>query len=97
MQKQKPIEDDFLADRALELFLAGREPLLYAADLGLTPEQVYDQIRWTLKLYIEKALAAQTKLNRKGKAGRKPIGKRPLTNAEKVRQYRARKAAREGK
>lgn len=94
---QKPILDDDVADRAIELFLAGHEPLLFAANLGLMPEQVYDQIRWTLRLYIDKALAAQTKLNRKGKAGRKPIGERPLTNAEKVRQYRARKAAREGK
>lgn len=39
----------------------------------------------------------QDKLSREGKAGRKPMGERPLTNAEKVARYRARKAARKGK
>jgi len=33
----------------------------------------------------------QAKLRRKGRAGRKPEGDRPLTNTETVRRYRAKK------
>ena len=61
MTETKPIADESTADRAIELFLSGFDPLLYAADLGLTPEQVWDQIRTTLRIYIEKAMAANEK------------------------------------
>lgn len=59
-----PIHDDVLADYALELFLKGYEPLLYAADLGLTPEQVWDVLRLALR-------HCRDTHGRKGKAGRK--------------------------
>lgn len=45
----QPIEDEFLADKAIDLFIAEYEPLLYAADLGATPQQVWDTIRTALK------------------------------------------------
>ena len=79
-----PIADESTAERVIESFLAGYDPLLYAADLGLTPEQVFDQIRWTLKRYIEK-------LTRKGKAGRKRIGDQPMTGTQRARKSRAAK------
>lgn len=85
-QTIQPISDDDLADRAIELFLAGYEPMLFARDLGLTPEQVYDQIRWTLQLYIDKALAAQTKLSRKG-TGR-PRKADALSAAQRSKKWR---------
>lgn len=40
---------------------------------------------------LAKNCELQDKLRRKGKAGRKPEGERPLTNAETVRRYRAKK------
>lgn len=82
-----PIADESTAERVIESFLAGYDPLLYAADLGLTPEQVFDQVRWTLSLYIEKA----QRLSRKGKAGRKPLGDRAATGTERARKSRAAK------
>jgi len=85
-----PIPDEAAADRAIELFLRGFDPLLFAADLGLTPEQVWDQIRVTLQIYVEKALAAEQKLSRKG-TGRKPLFGRPMTNAERQRRKYAKK------
>lgn len=68
----QPIADESTAERVIEQFLAGYDPLLFAGDFGLTPEQVFDQIRWTLRLYVEKALADARKLSRRGRAGRKP-------------------------
>jgi len=68
----QPIPDENTAERVIELFLAGYDPLLFAADFGLTSEQVIDQIRWTLKIYVEKTIAQAHKLRRKGMAGRKP-------------------------
>lgn len=85
-----PIADEMLADRAIELFRRRYDPLLFAADLGLTPEQVWDQIRVTLDIYIEKSLAAEQKLRRKG-TGRKPLFDRPMTNAERQRRKYAKK------
>lgn len=40
---------------------------------------------------LAKNCELQTKLRRKGRAGRKPEGDRPLTNAEIVSRYRAKK------
>lgn len=85
-----PIADESLADRAIELFLAGHDPLLYAADLGLTPETVFDQIRTTLRIHIEKTLAAEQKLSRKG-TGRPPLFGKPMSNAERLQRSRAKK------
>lgn len=85
-----PIADELTADRAIELFLAGHDPLLFAANLGLTPEQVWNQIRVTLRIYVEKALAAEQKLSRKG-TGRKPLFGRPMTNAERQKRKYAKK------
>lgn len=68
----QPIADDNIAECVIEQFLAGYDPLLFAGDFDLTPEQVTDQIRWTLRLYVEKAIADGRKLSRKGRAGRKP-------------------------
>ena len=82
-----PIADDDLADRAIELFLAGYDPLLFAADLGLSPETVFAQIRTTLRIYIEKA----QRLSRKGRAGRRPLGKRAMTASERKQRQRAKK------
>ena len=84
---QPPIADEATAERVIDQFLAGHEPLLYAADLGLTPEQVIDQIRWTLAQYVRK-------LSRKG-TGRKPLGEKPMTSTERAK--RARKKKREKK
>lgn len=61
-----PIPDEASAERALELFLAGYDPLLYAADLGLTPEQVFDQIRATLRIYIARVLESPAEIGRRG-------------------------------
>jgi len=83
-----PIADEVTADRAIELFLSGYDPLLYAADLEVTPEQVFDQIRTTLRIYIEKSLVAEQKLNRKG-TGRPPLFGAPMTNAERLKRSRA--------
>lgn len=80
-----PITDDAVAERAIALFLAGYDPLLFAADLNLTPETVFDQIRWTLN-------DCQEKLSRRGRAGRKPIGARAQTGTERSRKSRKRKA-----
>lgn len=85
-----PIADELLADRAIEQFLLGYDPLLYAADLGLSPEQVFDQIRVTLRIYIEKSMAAEQKL-RRPRAGRKSILGRPMTNVEMLQRSRAKK------
>lgn len=82
-----PIADEMLADRAIELFLAGYSPDLYAWELGCTPEQVWDQIRVTLRIHVEKALAAQQKLSRKG-TGRPPLFGKAMTNAERLRRSR---------
>jgi hypothetical protein len=48
MQKITPIQDETAAEKAIELFCAGYEPLLYAADLGVEPEQVWDTLRQAL-------------------------------------------------
>lgn len=45
----RPIQDEILATTAIDYFIAGHEPLLYASDLGATPEQVWDTIRVALK------------------------------------------------
>lgn len=82
-----PIADELIADRAIELFLAGYSPDLYAWELGCTPEQVFDQIRTTLRIYVEKALAAEQKLSRKG-TGRPPLFGKPMTNAERLKRSR---------
>ena len=84
---QPPIADEATAERVIEWFLAGYEPLLFAADFGLSPEQVIDQIRWTLALYVRK-------LSRKG-TGRKPIGEKAMSSTERAK--RARKKKREKK
>ena len=89
---QPPIADEATAERVIDQFLAGYEPLLYAADLGLTPEQVLDQIRWTLQAYITEALTSARKLSRKG-TGRKPIGDAPMTSTERAKRTRQRKQA----
>ena len=68
----QPIADDAVAERVIEQFLAGYDPLLFAGDFGLTPERVIDQVRWTLRMYVEKATSDARKLSRKGRAGRKP-------------------------
>lgn len=47
-QTLHPLQDDYIAERALDLFLAGYEPLLYAADLGVEPEEVWDTLRQAL-------------------------------------------------
>lgn len=85
MNSTMPIADEATAERAVELFLAGHDPLLYAADLHLPPETVLDQIRWTLR-------QCQDRLSRRGRAGRKPIGKRPQTSTERSRKSRKRRA-----
>ena len=79
-----PIPDDVLADYALDLFLKGYEPLLYAANLGLTPEQVWDQIRYTLQECFNK-------LSREGKAGRpQKDNAKPASLAQRERRRLAR-------
>lgn len=87
---QPPITDEAAAERVIDQFLAGYEPLLFAADLGLTPEQVLDQIRWTLQRYITEALTSARKLSRKG-TGRKPIGDAPMTSTERAKRARKKK------
>lgn len=47
--KLYPIQDELLANNAVDWFIAGQEPLLYAADLGATPEQVWDTLRIALQ------------------------------------------------
>jgi len=84
-QKLHPIQDEDLADKAVDLFVAGYEPLLYAGDLGATPAQVWDTLRLALR-------HCRDNHGRVGKAGRKPEGKRAKTNAERQAEYRARKA-----
>lgn len=87
-EQPPPIADEARAERAIELFLAGYDPLLFAAELGLTPEQVNAQIRWTLSLYIARA----ARLGRKG-TGRKRIkqrcfcGKLPATESSASKRH----------
>jgi hypothetical protein len=89
---QPPITDEATAERVIDQFLAGHEPLLYAADFGLTPDQVLDQIRWTLRAYITEALTSARKLSRKG-TGRKPLGDAPMSSTERAKRTRKRKQA----
>lgn len=81
-QKLHPIQDERAAEKAVDLFIAGCEPLLYASDLGATPEQVYDTLRVALR-HCRDNHARPT-------AGRKPVGKRAKTRAEIQAAYRAR-------
>ena len=90
MLSQPPIADEATAERVIDQFLAGYEPLLFAADFGLTPDQVIDQIRWTLQRYITEALTSAQKLSRKG-TGRKPIGAKPMTSTERAKRARKKK------
>lgn len=87
-----PIQDEVTADRAIELFLAGYEPLLFAADLGVTPEQVWDQIRVTLRLHIGKNLAAAKRSAENGAKGGRPRDKNPSPAAVAKRESREKKA-----
>lgn len=81
-----PIPDEVLADHAIDLFLKRYEPLLYAADLGLTPEQVWDQIRYTLQECLDK-------LSRQGKAGRpQEDNVKPASIAQRERRRQKRSA-----
>jgi hypothetical protein len=88
----KGISDETIGEEAVDRFLSGYDPLLYAAGLGLTPEQVWDQIRATLRIYVDKATAAEQKLSRKG-TGRKSLFGRPMTNAERQRRKIAKQKA----
>jgi len=85
-----PIQDEMIADRAIELFLAGNEPLLFATDLGVTPEQVWNQIRVTLRLHISKNLAAAKRSAKNGAKGGRPRNNNPSPAALAKRKSRAR-------
>ena len=87
--KPRPIQDEITADKAVDMFLAGFEPFLYAADLNATPEQVWDTLRAAL-IHCRDSHARPT-------AGRKPIGTRPKTNSERQAEYRARKKKKPGR
>lgn len=87
---QPPIADEATAERMIDQFLAGHEPLLFAADFGLTPDQVLDQIRWTLRAYITEVITSARKLSRKG-TGRKPLGAKPMTSTERAKKARKKK------
>lgn len=63
-KNDQPIQDELVADHAIDMFIAGYEPLLYANNLGLTPEQVWTVFRDALK-------HCRSYHGRKGKAGRK--------------------------
>lgn len=65
---QPPITDETTAERAIDQFLAGYDPLLYASDLGLTPEQVFDQIRYLLDIFIAERMARSKGGKKGGKA-----------------------------
>lgn len=82
--KPHSIQDDIAATQAIDQFIAGYEPLLYAADLNATPEQVWDTLRVALKHCRDN--------HSRPTAGRPKI-KTDNPRSLASRRYRAKKAA----